>query len=119
MHAVAWVQQFCARQVAQVDVAVMAGHDPPPLEVLPELEQLPDPPPMPPIPPMPPPDDPQLLLPLDDEQPKTASPATITNPPKRPRTRFIGEISPLGLDPTFRRTTRSRPPATGSATAFR
>jgi hypothetical protein len=80
LHAVAWVQHCWARHVAQVEVAVMAGHEPPPpLEL--ELEQLPevDPPPIPP--PIPPPlDEPQLLLPpLDDEHPMIASAATTAH----------------------------------------
>jgi hypothetical protein len=107
LQAVAWGQQLCARHMAQVEVAVMAGHEPPPLEVLPvllvlpELEQLPDdePPPMPPMPPpIPPPDDPHVLLPpLEEEHPKTANAAATAHAPKRPRTRFIGDALPVAL----------------------
>ncbi len=118
LQAVACGQQFWARHVAQVEVAVMAAHEPPPLEVLPvlpELEQLPDeePPPIPPMPPTPPlDDDPQLPFPpLDDEQPKTANPATTAHAPKSPTSRFIGDDLPFEAQrastPTSPRTTRT------------
>jgi hypothetical protein len=100
LHTVAWAQHCAARQFAHVEVAVMAGHEPPPLEdPVPELEQLPpddvEPTPMPPpIPP--PPDEPQLLLPpLEEEHPKTARAATTADAPKRPMIRFISEAPVL------------------------
>ena len=106
-QAVTWEQQLCFSQVSHEVSDAAAGHDPPPLELLPELEQLPDdvePPPMPP--PRPPPlDEPQLLLPaLEDEHPMTTAVAatipkvTATEHVRTKRmTGFIGEVLPLAL----------------------
>jgi hypothetical protein len=98
LHAVAWVQQLWARQSAQVEVPVMAGHDAVPPELLPPpLEQLPDdvePPPMPPPMPPPPLDEPQLLLlALDEEHPMSPRVATTAHVRTKRMTGFIGEIS--------------------------
>jgi hypothetical protein len=98
LHAVAWVQQLWARQSAQVEVPVMAGHDAVPPELLPPpLEQLPDddePPPMPPPMPPPPLDEPQLLLlALDEEHPMSPRVATTAHVRTKRMTGFIGEVS--------------------------
>jgi hypothetical protein len=96
LHAVAWVQHWAARHWAHVEVPVMAGQEPPPEELLPELEQLPDvdPPPMPPPIPPPPLDELQLLLlPLEDEQPMIPTAATTAQVLTKRMTGFIGELS--------------------------
>jgi hypothetical protein len=128
LHAVAWVQQLWPRQFAQVEVAVMAGHDAP-LELPPEeLEQLPDdvePPPMPP--PSPPLDEPQLLLPpLEDEHPMTTAVAatipkvTATEHVRTKRmTGFIGEVLPLALRGQHGRVSREAAPHNDADRDFR
>jgi hypothetical protein len=95
LHAVAWVQHWAARHMAQVEVAVIAGQDaPPPPEPLPELEQLPDedPPPIPPPIPPPTPELQVLLPPLEDEHPTTASTARTAHARNQRMTRFIGNL---------------------------
>ena len=121
-HAVAWAQHWAAMHIAQVVVAVTAGHEPPPLlDPLPELVQLPDddPPPIPPpIPP--PPDEPQLLLPpLEEEHPKTARAATTADAPTRPIIRFIGEAPVLAKRPNRTAYHAARPPTMASFPHFR
>jgi hypothetical protein len=107
-QAVSWEQQLVFWQVSHEVSVAAAGHDPPPLDPPPELEQLPDDvEPLPRPPPIPPPplDEPQLLLPpLEDEHPMTTAVAatipkvTATEHVRTKRmTGFIGEVLPLAL----------------------